>query len=161
MPQTSTRYVGWGVHQESIAVASVAEDHGAEVIDRGTIGTRHADIDPLVRTRPSKAPHLVVVDEAGPWGSWLYRDLAKNGHVCWVVAPSLMPQKAGDRVHTDRRDAVPRAHLMRSGDLTPVSVPKVENEAICNLSRAREDALRDLKAAQFRLKAFWLRHDIR
>jgi transposase len=78
-----------------------------------------------------------------------------------VVAPSLLPNKAGDRVKTDRRDAMQLARLMRSGDLTPVDVPKVEDEAIRDLTRAREDALRDLKAAKLRLKAFLLRHDIR
>jgi transposase len=77
------------------------------------------------------------------------------------VAPSLIPKKAGDRVKTDRRDAIQLARLMRSGDLTPVYVPTVEAEAICDLSRAREDAIRDLKAAKFRLKASLLRHDIR
>jgi transposase len=161
MPQSSTLYVGLDVHKDSIAVAYVAEDHGAEVIYRGTIGTRHADLDQLVRSLQSKATHLVFVYEAGPCGYWLYRYLAKKGQVCWVVAPSLIPKKAGDRVKTDRRDAVQLARLMRSGDLTPVYVPKREDEAIRDLTRARADALRDLKAAKFRLKAFWLRHDIR
>jgi transposase len=77
------------------------------------------------------------------------------------VAPSLIPKKAGDRVTTDRRDAVPLARLARSGDLTVVYVPTVEDEAIRALTRAREDTLGDLKAAKFRLKAFLLRHDIR
>jgi transposase len=77
------------------------------------------------------------------------------------VAPSLIPKKAGDRVITDRRDAVQLARLMRSGDLTRVYVPRVEDEAIRDLSRAREDTLRDLKAARFRLKAFSLQQDIR
>jgi transposase len=81
--------------------------------------------------------------------------------VCGVVAPSLIPKKAGDRVQTDRRDAIQLARLMRSGDLSPVYVPKVEDEAIRDLTRAREDALRDLKSAQFRLKAFLLRQAIR
>jgi transposase len=161
MPQSSTLSIGLDVHKDAIAVAYVAKAHEAEVIDLGTIGTRQCDIDQLVRKLQSKAPHLVFVDEAGPCGYWLYRYLAKNGHVCWVVAPSLIPKKAGDRVKTDRRDAVPLARLRRSGDLTPVYVPKVEDEAIRDLTRAREDTLRDLNAAKFRLKAFWLRHDIR
>lgn len=72
-----------------------------------------------------------------------------------------MPNKAGDRVNTDRRDAVQLARLMRSGDLTPVDVPTVDDEAIRDLTRAREDAINDLKAAKCRLKAFLLRHDIR
>jgi transposase len=77
------------------------------------------------------------------------------------VAPSLIPKKAGDRVKTDRRDAVQLARLMRSGDLTPVYVPTVDDEAIRDLTRAREDTIHDLKAAKLRLKAFLLRHDIR
>jgi transposase len=161
MPESTTLYVGMDVHKESIAVAYVARDHDAQVIYLGTIGTRQADIDQLIRQLHSKAKHLVFVYEAGPCGYWLYRYLSKKGYVCWVVAPSLIPKKAGDRVKTDRRDAVQLARLMRSGDLTPVYVPTVEDEAIRDLCRAREDAIADLKAAKFRLKAFLLRHDIR
>ena len=87
--------------------------------------------------------------------------LPNKGYVCWVIAPSLIPKKAGDRVKTDRRDAIQLARLMRSGDLTPVYVPAVDDEAIRDLSRAREDVLRDLKAATWRLNAFLRRHDIR
>jgi transposase len=110
---------------------------------------------------PSKAKPLVFVYEAGPCGYWLYRYLRKQGYDGWVVAPSLIPKKAGDRVKTDRRDAMQLARLARSGDLTPVYVPTVEDEAIRDLTRAREDTLSDLKDAKFRLKAFLLRHDIR
>jgi transposase len=149
------------VHKDSIAVAYVAKDHGAEVVSLGTIGTRQCDIDALIRRLQSKGPHLVFVYEAGPCGYWLYRYLTKKGYVCSVVAPSLIPKKAGDRVKTNRRDAIKLARLMRSGDLTPVYVPAVEDEAIRDLCRAREDVIRDLKAAKFRLKAFLLRQDIR
>jgi transposase len=79
MPQPSTLYVGLDVHQESIAVAYIAQAHGAEVNSLGTIGTRHGDIDTLIRTMPSKAKPLVFVYEAGPCGYWLYRDLTKKG----------------------------------------------------------------------------------
>jgi transposase len=161
MSQSTTLYVGMDVHKESIAVAYVAQDHGAEVVFLGSIGTRQCDIDQLIRKMQSKAAHLVFVYEAGPCGYWLYRYLTKKGHICWVVAPSLIPKKAGDRVKTDRRDAIQLARLMRSGDLTPIYIPSVEDEAIRDLSRAREDAIRDLKAAKVRLKAFLLRHDIR
>jgi len=149
------------VHKESIAVAYVAQDHGAEVISLGTSGTRQCDIDKLLRQLQSKSKPLVFVYEAGPCGYWLYRYLTKNGAVCWVVAPALIPKKPGDRVKTDRRDAMQLARLMRSGDLTPVYVPAVDDEAMRDLSRAREDTLRDLKAAKWRLKAFLLRHDSR
>jgi transposase len=77
------------------------------------------------------------------------------------MAPSLLPKTAGDRVTTDRRDAGPLARRMRSGDLTPVYIPQEPDEARRDLTRAREDVIGDLTAAKFRLKAFWLRHDIR
>jgi transposase len=109
----------------------------------------------------SKSKHLIFVYEAGPCGYWLYRYLSKKGHVCWVVAPSLIPKKPGDRVKTNRRDAIKLARLMRSGDLTPVYVPAVAEEAIRDLCRAREDTIRALKAVKFQLTAFLLRHDIR
>jgi transposase len=149
------------VHKDALAVADVAKEHGAEVVYLGTIGTRHCDLDKLIRTMQSTAKQLIFVYEAGPCGSWLYRSLTRKGPVCWVGAPSLMPKKAGDRVNTDRRDAIQLARLMRSGDLSPVDVPTVEDEAMRDLSRARADSLRDLKAAKFRLKAFLLRHDSR
>ena len=161
MSQSSTLYVGMDVHKESIAVAYVAQAHGAEVISLGTIGTRQCNIDKLLRQLQSKSQQLGFVYEAGPCGYWLSRYLMKQGYVCWVVAPSLIPTKAGDRVTTDRRDARQLARLMRSGDLTPVYVPVVDDAAIRDLSRAREETLRDLKAAKRRLKAFVLRHDIR
>ena len=138
----------------------MAQDHGAEVTSIGTIGTRQCDLDQLLRKMPSKAKHLVFVYEAGPCGYWLSRYLTKKDDVCWVVAPSLIPKKAGDRVKTDRRDAMQLARLMRSGDLTPVYVPAVDDEALRDLSRAREDTRRALQAATLRRKAFVLRHDI-
>jgi transposase len=161
MSQSSPLFIGMDVHKDSIAVAYVAQDHGAEVMYLGTIGTRQGDIDQLIRQMPSKAKRLIFVYEAGPCGYWLYRYLIKKGYDCWVVAPSLIPKKPGDRVNTDRRDAVQVARLARSGDLTTVYVPTVEDEAIRDLSRAREDAISDCKDAKFHLKGFLLRHDIR
>jgi transposase len=125
------------------------------------MGTRQGDLDHLLRKRPSKATQLFFVYAAGPCGSWRSRYLTRKGYTCWVVAPALMPKKSGDRVKTDRRDAVALARLLRSGDLTPVDVPSVEDDALRELSRAREDTLSELKAAKFRLKAFLLRPEIR
>jgi len=161
MRQSSTLYIGMDVHKDPIAVAYVATAHDAEVVFLGTIGTRQCDLDQLIRKMPSKAKHLIFVYEAGPCGYWLYRDLTKKGYDCWVVAPALIPKKPGDRVKTDRRDAVQWARLARSGDLTVVYVPQVADEAIRDLTRAREDTLRALKSAKFRLTAFLLRHDLR
>src|SRR5262245_54944733 len=94
MSQSSTLFIGMDVNKDTIAVAYVAQDHGAEVTSRGTLGTRQCAIDPLLRERQSKATHLIFVYEAGPCGSWLYRYLRKKDDDCWGVAPSLIPTKA-------------------------------------------------------------------
>jgi len=161
MAQGSTLFIGVAVHKESSAVAYGAEEREAEVVFLGTIGTRQCDIDKLMRKLQAKGKRLHLVYEAGPCGYWLYRYLTKKNLKCWVVAPAQIPKKAGDRVKTDRRDAVQLARLLRSGDLTPVYVPGVEDEAIRDLVRAREEALKDGKAAQARRKAFLLRQGIR
>lgn len=161
MARASTLSVGLDVPKDSLAVAYVATEHGAAVVYGGTIGPRHGDLDKRSRNLQSKATQLLFVYAAGPCGSWLDRELRKSGDDCWGVAPPLMPQKAGARVKTARHDAGQLARLLRSGDLTPVYVPCVEDGAIRDLRRAREDVIRDLKAAPFRLTAFRLRHDIR
>lgn len=156
-----TLFVGLDVHKDTIAVAYAPEDRGAEVVLVGMIGTRQYDIDKLIRKLQSKSATLMFAYEAGPCGYWLYRYLTRRGLTCSVVAPSLIPRKPGDRVKTDRRDAVTLARLLRSGDLDAIYVPTVDDEAIRDLSRAREDAVRDLKRSKVRLKAFLLRQDIR
>ena len=161
MAHTSTLFIGLDVHKETIAVAYVAAEREAEVISLGTSGTRQGDIDKLVRRLQAKGKIRHFVYEAGPCGYWLYRYLTKHHLTCWGVAPSCIPQKASDRVKTDRRDAMQLARLLRSGDLTPVYIPSIEDEAIRDVVRAREDVLKDLKAAKVRLKAFLLRQDIR
>jgi transposase len=161
MSQSSTRFIGMEVHTDAMAVAYGAQAPGAEITSLGAIGTRQCAIAQLVRTMPSKATQLIFVYEAGPCGDWLYRSLTNKGYACWVVAPSLMPHKPGERVKTDRRDARPLARLARSGALTVVPVPKVEEAALRDLSRARAEAISDLKEAKFRLKAFLLRQDSR
>jgi len=160
MNHHTTMFIGLDVHKEFISVAYVPDDHGAEVTYIGPIGTRQGDIDKLIRRLKPKGSQLVFAYEAGPSGYGLYRYLRKKDHPCLVVAPSLIPKKPGVRVKTDRRDAVQLARLLRSGDLSPVYVPQVEDEAIRDLSRAREDVLQDLKASRLRLKSFLLRQGI-
>jgi transposase len=161
LAQSSTLFIGVDVHTETIAVASVAAEREAEGVSLGTSGTRQCAIDKVIRRLQSKGKALPFVYAAGPCGDWLSRYLTKKNLKCWVVAPSQMPKKAGDRVKADRRDAVQLARLRRSGDLSPVYIPSVEDEAIRDVVRAREDVLKDLKAATVRLKAFLLRQDIR
>ena len=161
MPQARRRSVGLDVQQEALAVACVAHDHGAAVVSLGTLGPRQWYLDPLIRQRHATATHRVVVDETGPCGSWLSRSLTKTGPDGWVVAPACMPTTAGERVTTDRRDARPRARWMRAGDLTPVDVPPVDDDARRELRRAREARLRALNATPSRLNAWLRRQDLR
>ncbi len=157
MPQPTTLFVGLDVHKDSIAVAHAEAERVDPPHFVGSIGTRQADIDKLIRRLHAKAPRLVFAYEAGPCGYVLHRYLTGKGLDCRVVAPSLTPKKPGDRVKTDRRDAVEIARLLRSGDLTPVYVPRLEDEAIRDLCRARDAARVTLKAAKLRLKSFLLR----
>ena len=162
MTQSTTKlFVGLDVLKDSIAVAYAPQQRGAEIISLGNFCTRQCDIDKLLKKLFSRCRNLVFAYEAGPCGYWLYRYLTRKGHTCLVVAPSLIPKRPGDRVKTDRRDAITLARTLRAGDLTTVYVPKVEDEAIRDLSRAREDAKRDLRSAKLRLKSFLLRQDIR
>jgi transposase len=156
MAQSTPLFVGLDVHKDSIAVAHAGGD-AAPPVFVGEIGSRQVDIDQLLRRLRGKAATLQVAYEAGPSGYGLYRYLTDKGVACQVVAPSLIPRKAGDKVKTDRRDAVTLARLLRSGDLTAVYVPSVDDEAIRDLCRARDAARLTMKNAKLRLKSFLLR----
>jgi transposase len=157
MAQSTPLFVGLDVHKDSIAVAHAQGQSADPPVFVGAIGTRQADLDKLIRRLRAKASTLVFAYEAGPGGYTLYRDLTGQGFTCQVVAPSLIPKKPGDKVKTDRRDAVELARLLRSGDLTAVYVPTVDDEAIRDLCRARDAARLTLNNAKLRLKAFLLR----
>jgi transposase len=163
MAQPTPLFVGLDVHKDSIAVAHAQGQSADPPVFVGKIGPRQADLDKLIRRLEAKAPALVFAYEAGPCGYGLHRYLTGRGFSCDVVAPSLIPKKPGDKVKTDRRDAVDLARLLRSGDLTPVYVPTVDDEAIRDLCRARDAARLTLRNAKLRWKAFLLRlglHDV-
>ena len=142
------RYVGLDVHRATIAVA-VAEEEGLPT-NHGTIPNEPSSIRKLMVKLGGKAVELRVAYEAGPTGYALHRQLAKLGIECLVAAPSLIPVRPGDKVKTDRRDALKLARLLRSGDLTPVWVPDQEHEALRNLVRSRADAKVDELRAKHR-----------
>ena len=148
-------FVGLDVHAETIAVA-VAEQ-GGEVRSLGSIPNRLESIRKMVH-KLGAVQHLRVCYEAGPTGYVLYWQLTQLGVACEVIAPSLVPTKAGDRVKTDRRDAEKLARCHRAGELTAVGVPSAEQEALRDLVRAREAAKRDQLKARHRLGKFLLRH---
>jgi transposase len=157
MPKRTPVFVGLDVHKETISVAYAASESSAPPHFVGQIGTRQCDVDKMVRRLQGQSPWLVFAYEAGPCGYVLHRHLTAKGLDCRVVAPSLIPKKPGDRVKNDRRDAVEIARLLRSGDLTSVYVPSVEDEAIRDVCRARDATRVTLKAAKLRLKSFPLR----
>jgi transposase len=159
MEHDSTVYVGLDVHKESITVAYAVGTGEVELL--GKIGTTKADIDRLCKRLQSKARRVCFVYEAGPCGYGLYRQLVEQGFDCMVCAPSLIPRKPGERVKTDRRDAIKLVRALRAGDLSAVYVPSVEDEAFRDLARAWVSAKDDLKRARQRLKAFLLSHGVR
>jgi transposase len=148
------RFLGLDVHAETIAVA-VAEQDG-EVRNLGTIANREESIRKLVK-KLGPVEQLRACYEAGPTGYVLYWQLTQLGVECVVVAPTLVPVKAGDRVKTDRRDAEKLARNHRSDDLTAVWVPDEGSEALRDLVRAREAAKQDQLRARHRLSKFLLR----
>jgi transposase len=148
------RFLGLDVHAETIAVA-VAEPDG-EVRSLGTIANREESIRKLIK-KLGPVEQLRACYEAGPTGYVLYWQLTQLSVECAVVAPTLVPTKAGDRVKTDRRDALKLARSHRSNDLTAVWVPDGDSEALRDLVRTREAAKQDQLRARHRLSKFLLR----
>src|SRR3979411_2109964 len=151
--QEKLRFLGLDVHAETIAVA-IAEPDG-EVRSLGTIPNRTESIRKLIK-KLGPAEKFRACYEAGPTGYVVYWQLAELGVQCEVVAPTLVPVKAGDRVKTDRRDAEKLARCYRSGDLTTVWVPDEGSEALRDLGRTREAAKQDQLRARNRLSKFLL-----
>lgn len=152
------RFVGLDVHADTIAIAVAKKD--GEVRSLGVIPNRAESVRKLI-SRLGPAKQLRACYEAGLCGYTLYWQLAELGVHCDVVAPTLVPMKAGDRVKTDRRDAEKLARCYRSGDLTAVWVPDAAHETLRDLVRARLAAKQDQTRARARVKLFLLRHGVR
>ena len=154
-----TRFVGLDTSKASIAVG-IADEGRERGQYWGAIENAPEKVRRLMQNLGPKE-ELLVCYEAGPMGYGLQRQLTRMGIRCVVVAPALIPKRPGDRVKTDRRDAVRLAELLRAGELTPVWVPGEEDEALRDLVRAREDAVADRLRARHRLSKFLLRHEVR
>jgi len=152
MSKHNILFIGLDTHKVFSVVAHIEDQHGAKPVHHGKIKTTKVAITKLARQYQSKYPQATLhfVYEAGPCGYWIYRLLTSLGHCCYVVAPSLIPKKPGEKIKTDKRDALKLAKLLKSEDLTPIYVPESEDEAIRDLSRARETAMKDLKDAKYR-----------
>jgi transposase len=156
-------FVGLDVHKDSVDIALVEDDRNSTVRYYGTIGGDLADLDKAVKKIKKAHPEAFFhfVYEAGPCGYGIYRYLTKAGHECMVVAPSMIPKRSGNRIKTDRRDSIMLAGLHRAGELMPVYVPREEDEAMRDLVRARQDAVKAGRVAKQQLKGFLLRHGIK
>jgi len=155
MHETITGFVGLDAHAESTAIG-IAEFGRAAPRFVGTVGAKVAELTKAL-TKLGEPCELLIVYEAGPCGYALARELKRAGYRCEVVAPSKVPRRPGDRVKTDRRDALTLAGLARAGELTFVSVPDERDEAIRDLSRARIDGVRARLKSRQQLKALLLR----
>ena len=151
-------YIGLDVHKDTIAVAVAEVGKRGEVREHGKIANTPTALKALAikLTRSGQEPRFCY--EAGPCGYGIQRQLSAAGHECVVVAPSLIPRKPGERIKTDRRDAINLAKLHRAGELTSVWVPDQAHEAIRDLVRARLAAVRTLRQARQQLSGFLLRH---
>ena len=150
-------FVGIDTSKLRNAIAVAEEGRGGDVRFLGEIDTTEAATRKLVTKLATKYRQLTFCYEAGPTGYGLYRLIRKLGHDCIVVAPSLIPKKPGDRVKTNRRDAVGLAKLSRAGELIAVWVPDERHEAMRDLSRAREAAQKDLQGKRQQVSSFMLR----
>lgn len=159
MDESIKFFVGLDAHKDSIAVAVC--EAGRE--PSRFVGTLGPDVQAVLKALGKYgAPRQVsVVYEAGPTGYGLYRALSAHGYHCEVIAPSLVPRRAGERIKTDRRDCARLAELSRAGELKAIWVPDQAHEAMRNLWRAREDAVNLRLKARQQLKAFLLRHERR
>lgn len=151
-------FVGLDVHKATVSVALAEGPRGGEVRSFGVVRNSPGEIGKMVERLAGSGRRLSFCYEAGPCGYSLYRQLTTLGQDCAVVAPSLIPVRAGDRVKTDRRDAVMLAKLHRAGELTAVWVPDSAHEAMRDLIRARATAVRVLGKARQHLQGFLLRH---
>jgi transposase len=153
----SIAYVALDTSKLRNAVAIAAEGRDGEVRYLGEIDNTPAATGKLVRKLAKRHPSVAFCYEAGPTGYGLYRQITGLGHECMVVAPSLIPQKPGDRVKTNRRDALSLARQLRAGDLTAVWVPDAHHEAVRDLTRARGAAVQDLRTKRQQVSALLLR----
>ncbi len=154
-----TKFVGMDVHQKTISIAVADDGPDGDVRLYGTIKNTIEAIDKVARKLVSTGAELHFVYEAGPCGFGLYRHLAGNGFSCIVAAPSMVPKKSGVRIKNDARDAIALARLLRAGELTAIYVPDTEDEAMRDLTRARNDARIAERKAKQRLHSFLLRNE--
>ena len=160
MSDHNEAFVAFDTSKLRNAVAIADGGRAGEVRFFGNIENSAAATTKLVRKLASKYQRLTFCYEAGPTGYELYRQIKGLGQECVVIAPSLIPKKPGDRVKTNRRDAVSLAKLLRAGELTPVWVPDRSHEAMRDLSRARDTAVMDLRAKRQQISAFLLRQGV-
>jgi transposase len=156
----TVKFIGMDVHKKTITIAIIHKGRNQQPRIYGAIANELEALDKFCRKMVSTSRQLHFVYEAGPCGYGIYRHLTQKGFDCMVAAPSMIPKKSGDRIKNDRRDAAVLARLHRAGELTAVYVPDAQDEAMRDLTRAREDAMAAARKAKQRLNAFLLRHGL-
>jgi transposase len=151
-------YVGLDVHKNTIDIAVASNRSNGAVRSHGKIDSTLDALTKLIKKIWARGVELRFVYEAGPCGYQIYRYLKSKDIHCSVVAPSMIPKRSGDRIKTDRRDAINLVRLFRAGELTSIYVPSAEDEAIRDLVRCRDDMRRLERKARQRLLSFLLRH---
>lgn len=153
----ATLYIGLDVHKAETVIAILESDRDAEPRHYGSVATSQHAIERamrrIARKQQCKLSDFHVCYEASGCGFWIARRLIQMGMRCEVIAPSLIPTRSGDRVKTDKRDAMKLAKSLRSNDLVAVNIPDSTDEAIRDLCRARTDGVDDLRRAKTRLLA--------
>src|SRR5919108_5895438 len=157
MSDHSEAFVAFDTSKLRNAVAIADGGRDGEVRFLGEIENTPAATAKLVRKLSAKYERLTFCYEAGPTGYGLHRQIKDLGFECVVAAPSLIPKRPGDKVKTNRRDALSLAKLLRAGELTPVWVPDSRHEAMRDLTRARDSAVMDLRSKRQQVSAFLLR----
>ena len=158
MGEHSEVYVAFDTAKLKHAVAVAEGGRGGEIRFVGEIENRPATIERLIKKLARRYKKLQVCFEAGPTGYGLYRQMQALGHDCLVVAPALIPRRSGERVKTNRRDALSLARLFRAGELSGVWVPDEVHEAVRDLVRGRTTAAEDVRRKRQQLLSFLLRH---
>src|SRR6201990_2916590 len=158
MQKSQGAFVGIDTAKTHNAVAVAEVGRKGEVRYLGTFENTPDAVTKLIRKLADRYETLHFCYEAGPTGYGLYRQIRALGHTCLVVAPSLIPRRPGDRVKTNRRDALALARLLRAGELTAVWVPDEGHEAMRDLVRARTAAVETLRVHRQQISAFMLKH---
>jgi transposase len=153
-------FVGLDASKATLVISVADDGRDGEIWDWGTISTAPISVEEFLKKLAERFDRVEICYEAGPTGYGLYSQIIAFGFTCYVIAPSLIPMRSGERIKTDRRDAERLARLLRAGELTPIWVPDETHEAMRDLVRASDSAAQDQRHKRQLISAFFLRHGL-